>query len=486
MTRSARWAATAFLFWACPGRLDDDADSPPIPLVEIERAEPIAFDKDVYPILAEKCTVCHDKEGGLAEGELDLTTVAAMHTGGKRGPAIAPEKGEESLLFQLAGRRRKPHMPPEENDPLTSEELSLLKAWIDRGAAPGENLRPADDGGKLTLEALPPGVNPVYAVAMNSAGDLLATGRGGDVVLFDAAGALVARLSGHRDIVSSLRFSPDDQWLAAGGYEIALLWRRNAVNEGGQTTWDGPVPVGPVRERAAALAFSPDSKRLAVGGGVPSASGQILLYDLETRIVSRTWPEAHTDVVYGLAFRPDGEAVASGSADRFVKVHAAATGELTQSFEGHTGHVLGVAWNQDGTLLASAGADRSIKLWSLESGERVRSIGQHGGEITALEWLRPTQHLLTSCADRHARLLNPNDGAVVRAFGGAKDYLLSVAASADGKRVAAGCQNGDVYVWNAEDGSLLQTISVASDASPDAASGASGPPSTSAAPVGGG
>lgn len=483
MTRSGVLAAAAAVLWAGVGRADDEADPPPIPLIEIERAGPITFDKDVYPILAEKCTVCHDKEGGLAEGELDLTTVAGIQTGGKRGPAISAEKGAESLVFLSAGRRQKPHMPPDDNEPLTSEELSLLKAWIDRGAAPGENLRPADDEDKPTLEDLPAGVNPVYAVALNSAGDLLAVGRGGEVVLFDAAGGLVARLSGHRDIVSSLRFSPDDERLAAGGFESVLLWRRTTADEGEEPTWDGPVAVGPVKERATALAFSPDSKRLAVGGGVPSASGEIQLWDVETRSAARTWPEAHTDVVYGLAFRPNGEAIASGSADRFVKVHAAATGELTHSFEGHTGHVLGVAWNGDGTLLASGGADRTVKLWSLETGERIRSVGQHGGEITALEWPQATQQILTSCADRSARLLNPNDGAVVRAFGGAKDYLLSVAASGDGKRIAAGCQNGDVYVWNAEDGSLLQTIAAGGE---PAAGGASGSASTSPAPAGGG
>ncbi len=74
-------------------------DAPPIPLNDIPNPPAFVFDKDIYPILESKCLTCHDKEGGLAEGDLDLTSVEAMARGGKHGTSIANGKGEESLVF---------------------------------------------------------------------------------------------------------------------------------------------------------------------------------------------------------------------------------------------------------------------------------------------------------------------------------------------------------------------------------------------------
>ena len=47
---------------------------------------------------------------------------------------ILPGKGEQSLLYQLAGKRRRPLMPPKTEMPLTPEELATIKLWIDQGA----------------------------------------------------------------------------------------------------------------------------------------------------------------------------------------------------------------------------------------------------------------------------------------------------------------------------------------------------------------
>lgn len=464
-------AILALVVTARVGNCEKDAEAPPIALVEVQRSEPIVFDKDIYPILSNKCTSCHDRDGGLAEGDLDLLTVESLKKGGKHGPSITAEKGVESLIVKLAGRQQKPHMPPKDNEPLSPEELSLIKAWIDRGAKPGENLKPAEsDRAKPTLENLPPGVHPVYALAIDASGLLVAAGQGNDVDIYDAAGGKrIARLGGHRDIVSSLRFSPDGKWLAAGGFEKVLLWPRKESAADMLAAWGEPISIEGVKERVTALTFSPDSKRLAIGSGVPSASGEIHLWDVDAKKEIRKWAEPHTDVIYGLAFSPDGQWIASASADKFMKVHSVETGTMAKSFEGHTGHVLAVAWNKDGKQLATASADKSIKVWSFESGERIRSIGRHDREITSLEWLIPANQLVTSSGDRNVRLINPDDGKVVRAFGGAKDYLLSVAASPEGKRVAGGCQNGDVYVWNGEDGKLMHSLSTSSEESASAA-----------------
>ena len=64
---------------------------------------------------------------------LDLQTREAMLTGGKRGPAIAPGRAAESLLYKAAAHEGELNMPPG-NKPLSAADVLVLRQWIDAGA----------------------------------------------------------------------------------------------------------------------------------------------------------------------------------------------------------------------------------------------------------------------------------------------------------------------------------------------------------------
>src|SRR4051812_38641371 len=104
----------------------------PIPVTVPARKTPVSYAKELADVLAGKCVGCHGE--ALAENKLNLEEVAGMLKGGKRGPAVVPGKADASLLFQMAAHRVEPVMPPKDKkgaEPLTSEELGLLKLWID-------------------------------------------------------------------------------------------------------------------------------------------------------------------------------------------------------------------------------------------------------------------------------------------------------------------------------------------------------------------
>ena len=122
-----------FLLFATPAR---QCGADEIPIAAIDHQGPVDFQKEVLPILRKNCLACHNSTD--AEGDLILETPEAMLTGGAEGPAIVKGNGAESYMLQLAAHQVEPVMPPEDNGVeagnLTSEELGILKLWIDQGA----------------------------------------------------------------------------------------------------------------------------------------------------------------------------------------------------------------------------------------------------------------------------------------------------------------------------------------------------------------
>ena len=147
-------------------------------------------------------------------------------------------------------------------------------------------------------------------------------------------------------------------------------------------------------DRVIALDFAPNGKLLATGGGEPSRTGELKLWNVETGDLVREIAEAHSDTVFSIDFSYDGTMLASGAADKFVKTFDVASGSLLKSFEGHTHHVLGVGWQYDGAKLASAGADNVIKIWNFTTGEQERTIQGFSKQLTSLEFIGITNEIL--------------------------------------------------------------------------------------------
>jgi mono/diheme cytochrome c family protein len=96
-------------------------------------ASPVDYDRDVKPILVQKCVGCHGADKQKADLRLD--TAAAAIKGGNSGEAIVPGKAGESLLIQaVTVAEGVEAMPPKESDRLTPQQIAILKAWIDQGA----------------------------------------------------------------------------------------------------------------------------------------------------------------------------------------------------------------------------------------------------------------------------------------------------------------------------------------------------------------
>jgi len=88
------------------------------------------FEREIQPILSQRCLGCHGVGNKLAH--LDLRSLESTLKGGTHGAALVPGKASKSLLYQLVSGSRTPLMPP--GGKIPAAEIEKLRRWVDGGA----------------------------------------------------------------------------------------------------------------------------------------------------------------------------------------------------------------------------------------------------------------------------------------------------------------------------------------------------------------
>jgi WD40 repeat protein len=348
----------------------------PIPISDLKRTEAVDFSREILPLLRKNCLACHSATE--ANGELVLESPASMIKGGDTGPALVPGKSGESLLLTLAAHRDDPSMPPEGNDvaakPMSPEELGLIKLWIDQGA---QGSADGTVNSPVRWRQLPPGANPIYAVAVSPDGQFAACGRANQIFIYHVAtGQLVTRLTdpdlqreskddlpgiAHLDIIQSLRFNHQGDRLASGGFRTVKIWRY-------------PRDVQKARLDSA-------------------------------------------DAVTAVAVSAARQLAVIGSADHSVQVWDLASGEVSLELAGHTDAITALRISDDEQRLYSASLDQSIRVWNLDGGGLLGTILTPGavsslalvteaamqGQEEEKEEIAPQQFLVSGGGDNFIR-----------------------------------------------------------------------------------
>lgn len=111
-------------------------------------------------------------------------------------------------------------------------------------------------------------------------------------------------------------------------------------------------------EQVTALAFSPDGQTLASG----SADTSIIFWDVEAGKVEWT-SIGHWATVTRMVFNPDGRSMLSGGEDNKIRTWRVPGGQSTAIFEGHLSAVNGVAFGWGPEMILSGGADGTVRVW---------------------------------------------------------------------------------------------------------------------------
>lgn len=410
---------------------------------------PASFARQVRPFLAKYCLECHNAD--KTKGELNLETFKTLSAGGKNGPAFVAGKPDESRLVLMVEGKQKPAMPPAKSKQPAAGESAVLRAWVAAGAT--------DDTGniKVTLPPVKPRARlaaPVAALAYHPDGKRLAAGLHGEVVFIDlGTNAVLGKLAGQTEQVSALAFSADGKSLAVASGKPGVRGEIRIY----------PVPAaGLPAEKPAHLltghkdvlytiAWSPDHKTLASAG----YDRIIRLWDTAQGKEIRSLKD-HSDTVSGLAFNHDGTLLASASADRAVKVWEVQSGRRLYTLGESTDWLYALTWSPDGRYLAAGGVDQSIRVWQVnaETGKLVHSAYAHEGPVLHLVYSKDGKTLYSLGEDRALKAWDTATLRERRVYPKQPEAVLSLAVRSDEKQLAVGRYDGTLLLLDPASGNV--------------------------------
>jgi mono/diheme cytochrome c family protein len=102
----------------------------------VAAANPVDFNRQIRPLLADKCFACHGPDEGKRDSQLRLDTQAGALAEIDGHHAVVPSKPDESeLVRRITSDDPDKRMPPaDSNKKLSAEEIELIRQWVAEGA----------------------------------------------------------------------------------------------------------------------------------------------------------------------------------------------------------------------------------------------------------------------------------------------------------------------------------------------------------------
>lgn len=135
--------------------------------------------------------------------------------------------------------------------------------------------------------------------------------------------------------------------------------------------------------------------------------------------------------------------------------------------ERHVGPVFGVAFSPDGETIATCGDDRTICLWSTESRELLNTLRKHSSAVTSVQFATP-KRLVSAGKDKRLIVWDVEDlkrAHAIDMFERRGGDVQTLGVSPDGKTVLFD-QGKEIRLRSLEDRQMVGSLSNLSEASP--------------------
>ncbi|MBN8603300.1 MAG: PD40 domain-containing protein [Planctomycetes bacterium] len=397
---------------------DDSKPTPP--------AAKINYTQQIEPIFRQHCQGCH--QPAKPEGGLSMTNPNIMlEKGGDSGISIVRGKADEShLIAEITPRDGKAEMP-KGAPPLSDGDIDLIRRWINEGAST-EDWK--ESGVTYSAEQPPP---------------------------YKSSPAITA-----------VSYSPDGKWLAVSGFHEVIL-----VDVANYTLARRFIGRS---ERIEDIAFSNDSTKLAVAGGIPGVMGELQLWNTDSGELIRSW-NVGSDTLYGVAWSPDNQLISIGCADNSVRAFEVESGKQKVFSATHEDWALDTVFSLKGDHLLSVSRDRSMKLVHVDTQRFVDNVtsitpGAQKGGLMTIDRHPSREEVACGGADSVPKIYKifrdkqrqiGDDFNLIRPLPAMEGRVFEVQYNRDGSKLAAvssNHQSGKISVFQPDEGKELYSLAV--------------------------
>jgi WD40 repeat protein len=223
-------------------------------------------------------------------------------------------------------------------------------------------------------------------------------------------------------------------------------------------------------EDARSLAFSPDGAVVAAAGG-NADDFNVHLWDAATGQLKGVL-SGHSDIVWGLAFSPDGQLLVSVPRDHKAIVRDWRNGDILKILD-FPGEVVSVSFSPDGQVLAVGGVDEpqgqisnaAVWTYSVGSWSPLVKFPEYINVVT-IAYSPKGGTLVGGGTSRNVQVWRTDTGDSVFTLNHAHQ-VSRVVISPDGSTVATGtcleyvnneCSEGSIWLWDLPTGKLIRKL----------------------------
>ena len=322
-------------------------------------------------------------------------------------------------------------------------------------------------------------------IAVSPDGSLFAvSGKKKEVKVYSADGIEKFTLSGHKDEIGSVMFSPDGKFIATGGWDGSLiLW--NASD--GSMVKSLPTLAGEIYT----LSFSPESKFIAFGGTeknlwivrTDDLNISADIFGLENTVRAIDWSpdgkkilvadssgkiylvrksgiekvfDFHTEATVSVKFLNDGIHFVSASYDKKFAFWSVLSAKPLNVFS-HWDAFFSLDVSNDGKFAAAATHDGSIKLVNLKT-RQIDDLKGHSGAVYSLAFLPMGNSLVSVGEDRFVKLWRTDFSKEMQRFRGHTTYIPALAYSPDGRFLVSSSWDSTIKLWDIATESVISSF----------------------------
>lgn len=168
----------------------------------------------------------------------------------------------------------------------------------------------------------------------------------------------------------------------------------------------------------------------------------------------------HADLVYGIAFSPDGKKIASCSGDKTIKIWETDSGKKVFTLKGHEGQISCIAFSPDGKKMVSGSHDETIKIWETDSGKNMATFASHKSRVYSVSFSPDSKKIISGGDDKSIKIWDADSGKNIATLVGHTDSVLSASISLDGKKIVSGsgAKDKSIKIWATGSGKNIATL----------------------------